>query len=75
MVNGRPEEGSPIQRLASSELRIRRAVAEDAPQLARLRYEFRGELDPLAETQDAFRSGALVGCRLGWRLGERGTVS
>jgi GNAT superfamily N-acetyltransferase len=54
MVNGRSEEGSPIQRLASTELRIRRAVSEDAPELARLRYEFRAELDPLAETQVAF---------------------
>ncbi|MFL5473633.1 MAG: GNAT family N-acetyltransferase [Gemmatimonadales bacterium] len=54
MVNGSPAEGPLAEGKASSELRIRRAVSADAPMLARLRYDFRRELDPVEEPEDAF---------------------
>jgi hypothetical protein len=38
----------------SGEFRIRRAVPADAPMLARLRYDFRQELDPVEEPEDLF---------------------
>ena len=54
MVNGKPGDGASVKGIASSELRIRRAVSADAPRLARLRYDFRRELDPVEEPEDAF---------------------
>jgi GNAT superfamily N-acetyltransferase len=37
-----------------AEIRIRRGVADDAPELARLRYAFRTELDSPVESQSTF---------------------
>jgi len=54
MVNGRPGEGPLVTSIGSGELRIRRAVPADAPTLARLRYDFRRELDPVEEPEDTF---------------------
>ena len=54
MVNGKPGDGASVKGIASSELQIRRAVSADAPMLARLRYDFRRELDPVEEPEDAF---------------------
>jgi GNAT superfamily N-acetyltransferase len=54
MVKGKPGDGPSVKGIASSELRIRRAVSADAPMLARLRYDFRRELDPVEESGDAF---------------------
>ena len=60
MVNGRPVEGPSVKGIASSELRIRRAVPADAPMLARLRYDFRQELDPVLESEDVFLQRCTV---------------
>ena len=60
MVNGRPVEGPSVKGIASSELRIRRAVPADAPMLAQLRYDFRQELDPVLESEDVFLQRCTV---------------
>jgi GNAT superfamily N-acetyltransferase len=54
MVNGSPAEGPFLEGFASSEFRIRPAVSADAPELARLRYDLRRELDPVVEAEDTF---------------------
>jgi len=43
-----------VQGIVANELRIRQAVSADAPELARLRYDLRRELDPLVEAKDTF---------------------
>jgi GNAT superfamily N-acetyltransferase len=40
--------------VTAPEFEVRRANPGDAPELARLRYEFRTELDPAAESKEAF---------------------
>jgi GNAT superfamily N-acetyltransferase len=44
--------------------RIRRATPGDAPELARLRYEFRSELDPPTESEPAFRERCAAWMRI-----------
>jgi GNAT superfamily N-acetyltransferase len=48
------EDNSAEMHVSSSQFRIRRAGPTDAPELARLRYAFRTELDPPTEEESEF---------------------